>query len=49
MRENYQCKNLGVEEGEGHIFKGGLLAEDYGTCVSDHFRQICHDIWSNLT
>ena len=30
MRQTYLCKNLGVQEGGGHIFKGGLLAGDYG-------------------
>jgi len=33
MRQIYLCKNLGVEEGGGDLFEGGLLAGDYSTVM----------------
>jgi len=35
MSQTYVYKNWEVEEGEGHLFKGGLLAGDYG--ITDFF------------
>ena len=31
MSQTYLCKNLGFEEGEGHLLEWGLLLGDYGT------------------
>jgi len=31
MSQTYLCKNLGFEEGEGHLVEWGLLLCDYGT------------------
>ena len=34
MGQTYLCKNLGVKEGGGHLFEGGLLAGDYGNVAN---------------
>ena len=33
MSQTTLCRNLGVREGEGHLFEVGILAEDYGLYV----------------
>ena len=45
MSQTYLCKNLGVEEGGGCLFKGGSLAGDYGTTAhGDVFERVIGSI-----
>ena len=45
MIQTYLCKNLGVEEGGGCLFKGGSLAGDYSTTAhGDVFERVIGSI-----
>jgi len=47
MRQIYLCKNWGVEEGEGCLFKGSLLAGDYSPVYTSTLNQFQWCQWNS--